>query len=242
MTGEARQRAVASGRRLAAALRGARPCCMVLADQSAYTPVLHGRRAPADPPPYLRAGGMPGDMPPDRRLHRVASLLWTDSRPDWRRSGASRRPTRSRSAAWLARSSSGAGTIQVARSDGILCRGCLQPIRIGLKMEVFREGFIHPSYSCRAVADRAPADQARSRETLVVPFEDVVAQTTPMAHNLQKQARVAEQLSEPPHGAMRACMDGSCPMRGRPEPRRCSAEEAAAARSTGHARRSLRAT
>ena len=76
-------------------------------------------------------------------------------------------------------------------------------------MEVYREGFIHPNYSCRAVADGRQPTKPIAGDS-VVPLEDAVAQSTPMANHLQKQARVAELLSDRRMIALRECIDGRC--------------------------------
>jgi len=190
--------------------------CSLLADQGGYSTFCTGEVHPASPRPICELVGCQSTCHPSTPdysgWYRYCGRTHGQIAEKRRLEAAD--PIAERS--MVARSSSGAGTIQVARSDGILCRGCLQPIRMGSKMEVFQEGFIHPSYSCRVVATGRQPVRHIIGDTLV-PFEDVVAQTTPMAHNLQKQARVAEQLSSRRMAAMRACMDGNCPMRGRPE-------------------------
>ena len=198
------------------AFEGCSALCMVLADQSAYTQFCTGDVHPPTPRPICELAGCQAACHPTADYtgwHRYCGR--THGRvAERRRLEAADPPVDS---SGLERSASGAGTIQIARSDGILCRGCLQSIRLGSKMEVYREGFIHPNYSCRAVADgRQPAKPIAGDS--VVPLEDAVAQSTPMANHLQKQARVAELLSDRRMVALRECTDGRCSKRGLGEP------------------------
>jgi len=79
---------------------------------------------------------------------------------------------------------------------------------VGSNIEVFNEGFIHPSDTCRVAAQGRAAPAAPW-----VAREDVITRPSAMAHNLHKQARVAESLSDRRMDAVRRCVDGQCSRR-----------------------------
>ena len=77
---------------------------------------------------------------------------------------------------------------------------------MGANMEVHNEGFIHPTFSCRAAAASAPGPSG------TMTLADIAADPISMAVHLQKKARVAEMLSDRRMIAIRRCTDGVCPL------------------------------
>ena len=173
--------------------------------------LLYGLSAPSQPTAQVQAARVPAFLPPYRELRRLVRLLRALAREALRAEargprgggGRARGHPRRTVLAWVV---SGAGTTQISRSDGIVCRGCNRSIRMGTPMEVCDEGFVHPEEDCRARARarRAPATGGR---------HSVTPTATAMATDLQKQARVSAQLSDRRMSTVRGCMDGRCSLR-----------------------------
>ena len=175
-------------------------------DQSHYHPYCTGNIHPPWPRPTC---GLPGcEMP----CHPVPAYdAWylycghSHGRLDMTRKLAAETQVGPRASTALVRKPSGMGTIQVAKSADIVCLGCKSSCRVGSNIEVFNEGFIHPSDTCRVAAQGRAAPAAPW-----VAREDVITRPSAMAHNLHKQARVAESLSDRRMDAVRRCVDGQC--------------------------------
>ena len=74
-------------------------------------------------------------------------------------------------------------------------------MRLGQRMEVWGEGFVHPTPSCLAAAQGRVAPEA---------VAETLARPTAMAAHLQKQVKVAERFADRRMAQVRACMDGLC--------------------------------
>lgn len=179
--------------------------CVLLADQRSYSPYCTGEVHPPIPRPECALTGCTA------RCHPTPDYLGfyqycghTHGRAGERRAREVVPPPAVSSG--LSRLASGAGSTQIARSAGITCRGCRGEIRMGAKMEVHAEGFIHPTFSCRAAAASAPGPSG------TMTLADIAADPISMAVHLQKKARVAEMLSDRRMVAIRRCADGVCPL------------------------------
>ena len=184
--------------------------CQLLADQTSYAPFCTGLVHPPSPRPKCKLPGCPRFCHPTESYDgwfafcgRSHGRLFEQRRAALEAEAAARMGN---PGAVLARVVSGAGTTQISRSDGIVCRGCNRSIRMGTPMEVCDEGFVHPEEDCRARA-RARRGQATGGRHSVTPT------ATAMATDLQKQARVSAQLSDRRMNTVRGCLDGRCPLR-----------------------------
>ena len=190
--------------------------CTLLADHSGYSTFCTGEVHPPTPRPICSLAGCQSacyPLPDFTSWYDYCGRTHGQTGERRRRDALETRADQNFALGTLARSHSGTGTTQIARSDGIMCRGCSQSIRLGGHMEVFAEGFIHPNFSCQSAAEGRRVRDSSSRAGPVA-REDVVSQSSAMANNLQKQARVAELLSDRRMTVVRTCMDGSCRLQG----------------------------
>lgn len=183
----------------------------VLSDQSGYAAYCTGAMHPPSPRPMCQLLGCTGRSHPKEDFSG-----WHDycgrshgRLAEQRRAAAEREALNGPLVQWgpaLDRQISGAGLMQISRSDGIICRGCDKSIRMGTQMEVCAEGFIHPEEECRAcVLWRRAFTNGGRVQTTPVP--------TAMASDLQKRARVRAQLSDRRMEAVRRCLEGGCSLR-----------------------------
>ena len=187
----------------------------------------HALAAAPQGPASARQCGLPGCtrpcfVEPDGRVHdfccrahsKAVAIPVGDGGAAAEAAGQWRQPTdggmRDRYAP--ARTESGEGTIQIARSDGILCAGCFKPARSGSKIEVFGASFIHPLDGCRLKAKaRLAAEEHRAKS-------QVEGQTSAMAGSLQKQAKMRERFDDRRMLLLRTCMAGCCELAAKPIP------------------------
>ena len=214
MTASMGQLAMASsaGRAPKCGYPGCEASCELLGDQSGYAPFCTGTVHPPSPRPTCLLAGC------SRPCHPTPSFDgWYEfcgrshgRRHSQRLEAAERDLAAGRgtlAGPALARVASGAGQTQISRSNGITCRGCKLPIKMGSTMEVCDEGFVHPTDDCRA---RAVASRAAGGRNLVTPT------ATAAATNLQKQAKVKAEMSDRRMTAVRCCLDGQCALRADP--------------------------
>ena len=190
---------------------GCEASSQLLADQGSYAPFCTGLVHPPSPRPKCKLPGCSRFCHPTESYDgwfafcgRSHGRLFEQRRAALEAEAAALTGT---PGAVLARVVSGAGTTQISRSDGILCRGCNRSIRMGTPMEVCDEGFVHPEEECRARA-RARRGQPSGGRHSVTPT------ATAMATDLQKQARVSAQLSDRRMSTVRGCLDGRCSLQG----------------------------
>ena len=150
--------------------------CTLLADQSGYSTFCTGEVHPPTPRPICSLAGCQSacyPLPDFTSWYDYCGRTHGQTGERRRRDALETRADQNFALGTLARSHSGTGTTQIARSDGIMCRGCSQSIRLGGQMEVFAEGFIHPNFSCRSAAEGRRVRDSSSRVGPVA-REDVV--------------------------------------------------------------------
>ena len=158
---------------------------------------------PPDPPPA-------DDTPEWLKAAAVAQAAARAAAPEWLKAASAAQaaaPSPS-SQTLVTRVASGDGATQVCRSDGISCRGCGKPIRLGSKMVVCLTGFAH-SATCRSVAI---AHSTRPSPRLGT------GSAMPTAGSLQKQTQLRERFSPVRMMKLRQCMCGRCGFVGTDEP------------------------